>query len=88
MFSKSERVVIDINQLQIAGGMLFKQFKEGNYCQRDAPFIKISLREWEEFPWESEFRCFYNNFQLNAITPYVQDAVYSINEPLVKEKIS
>jgi len=38
----------------------------------DEVLLNVWGRKWVDCQWMEEFRCFFNNYQLNAITQYDQ----------------
>lgn len=72
IFSCSERVQIDINDLSYIRNNLFTQFGEDNYSRADGLFMNVWGREWVDCSWMEEFRCFYHDYKLTAITQYDQ----------------
>lgn len=65
-----------MENLSTAGGQIFRKFKAGDWSNASLPLIDVCFREWKEFLWQNEFRCFYNDYRLTAISPYEQDCLF------------
>lgn len=68
--------MIDLENLSTSNGYLFRKFKEGDLAHIDEPLIEICFREWKDFLWQNEFRCFYYDYKLRGICPYEQDCYF------------
>ena len=65
IFSRSERIITDINDFSYLKGNIFEQLKrksqgEGAEVNGNEEFIKVWVRKWEYSEWSEEFRIFYN----------------------------
>jgi hypothetical protein len=70
LFTASERIVIDLENLATVRDFMFRRFKEGDYEGEDSDFIVVCLRQWEDFKWQNEFRCFYHDYLLTGVCQY------------------
>ena len=50
----------------------FKKLGEKDYSSSEEKLIDVWGREWVDCQWMEEFRCFYHNYQLTAISQYDQ----------------
>ena len=53
LFSKSERIVIDLENLSTAGGHLFRKFREEDWSASESHLIEVCFREWKDFLWQN-----------------------------------
>lgn len=53
IFTKSERIVIDLENLSTSNGYIFRRMKEGDMSQANQPLIEVCFREWKDFLWQN-----------------------------------
>ena len=49
-----------------------KAFDQKDFTRADEVLLNVWGRKWVDCHWMEEFRCFFNHYQLNAITQYDQ----------------
>ncbi len=72
VFSHSERIQIDINDLMFLKNRVSRQLDSEDFSRANEVLLNVWGRKWVDFSWMEEFRLFYCNYKPTGLTQYDQ----------------